>query len=735
MSTPTLTLSFKTENSSYLMTERTCFNWPGSITLAYRAPANNVLVGNNASPYLFDTNYVINADRKECNDLLWGNISSFFSRNITDPSVRNAIPGIAGIQVGNQTRVNTFSAGDSNIANIKTKNIFDPLLNGGKFYSISGISIKSLNTATVNKCVINSCQPRRIEYTLRNIFNPRDFITQNVGFIGEPTGSNLLPSAVVSSPNPADFLTELTWNCSPPNVEAGQFGLGTVTEFKGKTIEMKGITSTNVRTINRDPLVKVIYDQKCLRWSMTQYEYVQGRGFEKSTTLRVDVELVEKIRPSSEILYSDYFEGTETNKIVRYFEAINMETNRVITELYAIIDISVTPPLVYMCSNWRGERDDLNPNYKFIQNGFDPFNNESFVASISGVIVEPARGAFIPDMPLKWGVIPNRNMLLSQYGDSSRPIEISNFTKLVSNEFAADYFILCGEKPQTVGGITTSKRTLNLFSPNCANISLSICSNTQDCLPYGLNICENTRCVVCSRTNVAACRSTEQCIENKCTTRPACVSGSDECPQDQIFRFCNREKKVCVECNSTEDCEDGEICDVLSNSCQPPPTSCTSDTDCISGKECKDRFCANIPAQGFCTSNRDCASGKECKDNFCEDIPNFCTSNTDCFSGKECKNSFCVNIPSFCTSNTDCVSGKECKNSFCVNIPNFCTYNTDCVSGKECKNSFCVDIPPPPPPPPPPSSSTSRIGLVVGVSVGVLLLIYIFIKFRRLRRR
>ena len=120
-----------------------------------------------------------------------------------------------------------------------------------------------------------------------------------------------------------------------------------VTEAKGKTIEMKGITATNVRTIKREPTVSVIYDQKCLRWSMTQYEYVQGRGFEKSTTLpRVDVELVEKTRPSSEILYSDYFEGTETNKIVRYFEAINIGTNKVITELYALIDISVTPPLV-----------------------------------------------------------------------------------------------------------------------------------------------------------------------------------------------------------------------------------------------------------------------------------------------------------------------------------------------------------------------------------------------------
>ena len=488
MSTPIL--GFKTGDSSHTMPVRGCVTWAGSETKSYIAPANNVLVGTSGSPYFYDTKVITNPQLILCSDLLWGQINAFFSRNITNPTVRTPNSTLVGIQVNNPQRLNTFSAGDSGTANIFTKNIFDPAQNGGKFYSISGMTFKTLQNSGSAQCISDNCQPRNIEYTLRNIFNPRDIITQSVGFIGDPVGfgSQRVIISVVSSPNPADFLTQLTW-LSSPDFANGQFGIGMVTEAKGKTIEMKGITATNVRTINREPTVSVIYDQKCLRWSMTQYEYVQGRGFEKSTTLpRVDVELVEKTRPSSEILYSDYFEGTETNKIVRYFEAINIGTNKVITELYAIIDISVTPPLVYMCSNWKGERDVPNAGYKFIQNGFNPSSNESFIASISGIIENPSRGAFIPDMPLKWGVLPNRNMLASQYGDSSTPTEISNFTKLVTDEFGVNYFILCGEKPQTVGGITTRKRTLNLFSPNCPSSSSSSSSSSRIGLVVGVSV-------------------------------------------------------------------------------------------------------------------------------------------------------------------------------------------------------------------------------------------------------
>jgi hypothetical protein len=598
-------LSFKPGDSSHTMPVRTCISWPGSETKTFTAAANNVLVGNNGSPYFYDSNFVINPDRALCNNVLWGQINAFFTRNITSPSVRNQINNIAGIQVANAQRLNTFSAGDSATANNFTKNIFDPAQNGGKFYSITGMDSVSVTNPTGSiPCLSNPvCQPRSIRYTLRNIFNPRDEIRQLISFIGNIPGNSItstsFTSAEVSSPNPADFLTQLTWICSPNVADGGgNFGLGTVTEAKGKTIEMKGITTTNVRTIKREPIVNVIYDQKCLRWSMTQYEYVAGNGFVKSTRPRVDVELVEKIRPSSDILYSDYFEGTDTNKIVRYFEAINAATGTVITELYAIIDISLNPPLVYMCSSWRGETDPtIIPKYKIIQNGFNIFDNKSFISSVDHV-EETSRAAFIPDMPLKWGVLPNRNMLVSQYGDSSNSAEISNFSTLVRNEFGVNYFILCGEKPQTqiVQGVVlpVSKRTLNLFSPNCENISLSICRNAAECSPYGLNICENGQCVVCNRTNFSACRSTEQCIENKCITRPACISSSAECPQNRIFRFCNQEKKVCVECNSSADCENGEICNVFSNLCLPP-NFCTSNTDCVSGKECKDRVCVDIP--------------------------------------------------------------------------------------------------------------------------------------------
>ena len=82
-------------------------------------------MGNNASPYFYDSKFVANTDRVQCDNVLWGNISSFFSRNITNPSVINPIDSLAGIQLTNPARLNTFSGGDSGTGNDITKNIFN----------------------------------------------------------------------------------------------------------------------------------------------------------------------------------------------------------------------------------------------------------------------------------------------------------------------------------------------------------------------------------------------------------------------------------------------------------------------------------------------------------------------------------------------------------------------------------------------------------------------------------
>lgn len=594
MTTPTL--SFKSGDSLLTMSSRNCVSWTGSLSKTFTAEANNVLAGVNATPYFYDPS-LISDNKSSCTDVLWGNVNAIYFRNINRPSVVTKITDLLGIPVNNQNRLNTLSAGDSGIANSIYRNIFNPGVNGGKFYSISGMSFRSYSNTSGNiPCLANACQVIEIFYTLRNIFNPRDTIVQFVKYKNSPPGSAVPPtqfpfnSIIITQSTPADFLTQITWNYSG-NFSGAFNGLGTVTDAKGKTIEMKGITSTNIGTIRKDPIVKVIYDQKCLKWSMTRYIDL-GSGFVKSTLPKVDVNLVQKIRPISDILYSDYFEGTDSNKLVRYFEAINTSTGNVIAELYANIDISSSTPLISMWSYWRGELlapgDFSDSSSKFINTGFDRTTNSSYINTDS---------KFIPDMPLRWGVIPDRNMLLSQYSaDFTSNSLTNNFTKTVNDEFGINYFILCGEITENVNGFTTRTRTLNLFSPNCQDINLSICSNSSECLQFGLNICENGKCLQCTPSNSVACTSAQQCIENKCIARLVCPSGVDlDCSmQSPIFKVCNTEKKLCVQCNTSTDCEDGKICNILTNLCQNRDVSCNSNQECVSGKECKNGICVDV---------------------------------------------------------------------------------------------------------------------------------------------
>lgn len=225
---------------------------------------------------------------------------------------------------------------------------------------------------------------------------------------------------------------------------------------------------------------------------------------------------------------------------------------------------------------------------------------------------------------------------------------------------------------------------------NTVNSACVECSQGSDCTDPNASGCSNGQCGRCLSTS--DCGSGQSCTQFdgtgtgfspgqcQCTgnagcgsTQPVCLRGMSQL--DVSGTGCG--------CTKASDCTDGYKCDsVVTHECQPP---CKTDDDCTN---------SSLPAcntsTGACV---ECLSSNDCDD----EGPCLTTTNTcvECLSDDDCEDAVCMTSTHTCVQ---CVSNSNCQNQDGTNVCGpmntcvACATDSDCVGsplGPVCQYQTC----------------------------------------------
>ena len=566
-----------TSDAGITFSNKPCSSWNGSITKTQTCPVNTFLTGIKMSAY---DDY--NAEQN-CLGRRFGSINQFFNRSIINPNEiltdQTSLDPVWGYQFAPPRKKDKLSAGDILDDNIFTDNIFSPnTIN--KYYGYNGVEFYA-GSSTPYVCVIYpECQPVEIRFKMINIYNPRDIVVQVVND-GRSVEFKTLVKMNSFTLNPRDVLTSTTWIYSTVreiNVNVSQ-GLGSITAAQGKTIGIQGITDSNIGSIKKDWVTKILYDQGCTNWTV-KYYYIDSSGNPTDTTSELVTQLVtlrEKYRTADDILPSDYYEGFGTSKIYRYFEVLNSNGFK-IGELYGVIDLTD----LYLPSSSASAIPKIKTWFSFYngRNIVDPLVLRTVKTGYnSNVLVEKEfvnTSDYYPDMPIEWGILSDLQiqMLKTNHGIN---LNFRDISRLDSNA-SGNSFVVVGTAPDN-----NTRKSLILFMPN-TGCNIRNCDVGIDCNLFNKKICLNGRCVECTASN--ECASNQTCHNNICKNNIPCTSNLS-CDTDEIFKVCNTSLNRCVQCNSRSDCPEGLLCSVLDdNIC----VNCKDNT-CPTGEKCVDGKC------------------------------------------------------------------------------------------------------------------------------------------------
>jgi hypothetical protein len=140
------------------------------------------------------------------------------------------------------------------------------------------------------------------------------------------------------------------------------------------------------------------------------------------------------------------------------------------------------------------------------------------------------------------------------------------------------------------------------------------------------------------------------------------------------------------ECETDEECAEGELCD--EGECVPALPDCEADGDCAAGEVCEAGEC--VPAPPDCEADGDCAEGEVCEAGECVPAPPECENDGDCAEGEICESNECVPAPPECENDGDCAEGEICESNECVPAPPECENDGDCAEGEVCESNECV---------------------------------------------
>ncbi len=173
----------------------------------------------------------------------------------------------------------------------------------------------------------------------------------------------------------------------------------------------------------------------------------------------------------------------------------------------------------------------------------------------------------------------------------------------------------------------------------------------------------------CSSEDVGANGATPCEFDSECAVGEVCITRDGECGQ--------------VDC---EFCLDGQVCytdDAGNSSCSKP--ECNTSEDCPDGEACSGGLCT----ENTCQSREDCPDGQICKvlSGVCADPPDMCSLDTDCPAGEICLES--GECRPGCTSTEDCPDGEFCDTGARVCAPG-CAADTDCAADQSCEDNACA---------------------------------------------
>jgi Cys-rich repeat protein len=178
----------------------------------------------------------------------------------------------------------------------------------------------------------------------------------------------------------------------------------------------------------------------------------------------------------------------------------------------------------------------------------------------------------------------------------------------------------------------------------------------------------------------------------------------------------------CDECVSDDDCDDGQVCEVVSrgaamanqNQCV---TGCHEDSQCSAGERCEEVVCITTPCPGQCVAgadecsdDSDCASGSVCELSTGCEAPSTCVPGchdaSQCGAGESCRTVECFTCPcpgiceagpSACSSDADCGAGFVCELSTGCEQPSQCVAgcraDAECPDGLHCLQPQCFTCP------------------------------------------
>ena len=204
-------------------------------------------------------------------------------------------------------------------------------------------------------------------------------------------------------------------------------------------------------------------------------------------------------------------------------------------------------------------------------------------------------------------------------------------------------------------------------------------------------------------TVAAECESVQDCADGNACTASACTAGvcgygassGGCCGSDLECGFGQAcVDQVCVACVADVDCIDGiacsfEGCDAKGSCSQEMPADCCADvSDCDDGKDCssetcEDNTCVFLGDEGCCGADAECDDGDPCTVDRC--IAEECRHGTK---------TLC------CTSDADCDDGSPCTEDACdlakaacvwtqSGLEDCCQSDLDCKDGDACTTNTC----------------------------------------------
>jgi hypothetical protein len=223
------------------------------------------------------------------------------------------------------------------------------------------------------------------------------------------------------------------------------------------------------------------------------------------------------------------------------------------------------------------------------------------------------------------------------------------------------------------GASNSAQATTVNVTVDCAAAGGTCCQTDAQCTTAGALHCDPAAhlCVECVSTS--QCTNGDVCVNDRCKPPAQCQSNTD-CRAPTAVCDLGPTPHVCVECLTQQDCPAFSTCDG-SHSCVPEPT-CAGPSDCTDpAKPVCDatQHCAPCSATNACPSNKVCELGTGA----CVD----CLQNTDCTDAANPQCNPTTHVCEHCSSDNGCTADPslprcEVTSGACVE----CVTNPDCAA-------------------------------------------------------